>query len=241
MTAKDSGGRKLFCKNPHYPAQNKISFNMKKFFAVIISGAAAAAALCGCAGETDYCRFISEKRYDSYLYEDDDLRIKIDFSERETPYLSDGYCGDMQKICEIFVKFTESPASVEAELGESGGEMNYMSVTDSFYLSFTGEAADDSAEITLTYGGEERVFTAESVLYDGVMTCEDALECVTQYDESLFETLTDGNNFEGEIYVRLISDGGKCYYYVGVVDREGGTNSFLVDGEKGNIIARRTS
>ena len=165
---------------------------MKKFFAVIVSGAAAAAALCGCAVETDYCRFISEKRYDSYLYEDDDLRIKIDFSERETPYLSDGYCGDMQKICEIFVKFTESPASVEAKLGESGGEMNYMSVTDSFYLSFTGEPAGDSAEITLTYGGEERVFTAESVLYDGVMTCEDALECVTQYDEGLFETLTDG-------------------------------------------------
>ena len=39
--------------------------------------------------------------------------------------------------------------------------------------------------------------------------------------------------------MRLLADEGKCYYYVGVIDREGNTAAYLVDGENGNVIAER--
>lgn len=194
----------------------------------------------GCGGGTDYASFISEKRTAVYLYEDDDISVKLHFSVREEPYLSDGYKGEMTPLCEVFVHFSQSPDKVEVQFDDGrGGEMNYMSVTDSFYLSFSGEFSGDKITLKLVWGNSEKTVEAQNVMYDGVISCEDALESAMQYDGETFSALTDGKNFLGEIYVRLLSDAGKCYYYVGVCDREGIINAYLVDGENGNIIAER--
>ena len=216
---------------------------MKKIFKYLTTAALAAAAaaqLSACGGnEPDYCDYISELRHEIYLYEDDDIGIQVHLSSRETPYLTDGYKGEMDEICEIFVKFSQNIDGVTAKIGQSGGEMNYMSVTDSYYLSFTAGETGDSVQVTLTYGGADRNFDLPSALYEGVIAPETALECVRQYDADTFAALTEGKNFKGEIYVRLLADGGKCYYYVGVTDRDGNTRAYLVDGESGNIIAER--
>lgn len=202
--------------------------------------AVTAMGLCACTGGgINYADFISERRAQVYLYEDDNLTVKVHISSRENPYLSDGYKGEMGDLCEIFVKFSQNPDNVTVRLGESGGEMSYMSVTDSFYISFTGGDSGDSAKLTLTCDGEERQVEAPSVLYGGVISPEDALTGVVSYDGDTFAALTDGKNFEGEIYVRLLADEGKCYYYVGVIDRDGNTSAYLVDGENGNVIAER--
>ncbi len=213
---------------------------MKKFvFCLILGAAAIFTFFAGCSKETDYNSFISEKRSEIYLYGDDNIDVKVHICERETPYLSDGYCGDMCDVTEIFVKFKESPESVGAELGGQGGEMSYMSVTDSYYLSFTGGELGEAPILCLTYGGGEHNYTLERAKYDGVISIPEALESARQYDGDTFLSLTNGNNFEGEIYVRLIADEGKCYYYVGVTDREGNTYAYLVDGETANVIAER--
>ena len=79
------------------------------------SAAAALFALSACgSGEINYTDYISEKRDRVYLYEDDNLTVKVQLTSRESPYLSDGYKGDMQDICEIFVKFSQSPENVTA-------------------------------------------------------------------------------------------------------------------------------
>ena len=93
-------------------------------------------------------------------------------------------------------------------------------------------------DVTLTVDGKEQNFSAASVRYDGLISPIDALNCVREYDTQLFEKLTDQNNFCGEIYLRLLFDDG-CFYYVGVCDRNGEINSFLVNGENGRIIANR--
>lgn len=208
----------------------------------ILFAAAALAALSilpSCAKEVNYSDYISELRYKVYLYEDDDIKVKVNLTSRESPYLSDGYKGDMQDMCEIFIKFAQSPDEVSVRLGESGGEMSYMSVTDSFYISFAAGEMGDSAALTLDCDGEEREITAPSALYSGVISPEQALDSARQYDGETFSALTDGNNFKGEIYVRLLSDEGRCYYYVGVTDREGNTSAYLIDGENGNVLAER--
>ena len=213
----------------------------KKIFAAAALAAAAAVvplSSCGAKGP-DYASFISEKRTDVYLYEDDDVSLKVYVTERETPYLSDGYKGSTGEVCEIFAKFTSPPQTVTATMGDSGGEMSYMAVTDSYYLSFTGGAPEGGATIELTRDGESADYTAESVLYDGVISCERAPECARQYAGDTFSAPTDGNNFRGDTYVRPLADDGKCYYYVGVIDREGNTKAYLVDGEKGSVIAER--
>lgn len=193
-----------------------------------------------CGGQTDYSSFISEKRYAVYLYEDDDLSVKLHCSVREEPYVSDGYKGEMTEICEVFVHFTAGPSDVGILFDDGrGGEMNYMSVTDSFYLSFAGSFSGDKVNVKLSWENSEKTVEVASVMYDGVISCEEALGCAREYDGETFSALTDDKNFLGEIYVRLLSDAGKCYYYVGVCDREGNISAYLVDGEKGGVIAER--
>lgn len=217
---------------------------MRKFILFLFASATALiltfAAACG--NETDYSSFISEKRTSVCLYEDDTLSVKLHYSSREEPYISDGFKGEMTELCEVFVHFSASPEKVEVLFDDGrGGEMSYMSVTDSFYLSFAGTFSGDKINVKLSWGNTTKTIEASSVMYDGVLTCEQALKCATEYDGETFTSLTDGNNFLGEIYVRLLSDAGKCYYYVGVCDREGNINAYLVDGENGNVIAERRS
>ena len=50
--------------------------------------------------------------------------------------------------------------------------------------------------------------------------------------------MTDRNGFAGEIYLRLIYEDAP-YYYVGIIDRNGGILALLVHSESGKILARR--
>ncbi|MGN0814352.1 MAG: hypothetical protein ACI4MH_03880 [Candidatus Coproplasma sp.] len=192
-----------------------------------------------CGKGIDYADYISENRTDVFLYADDNISFKIYCSSRETPYLSDGIKGKTEDIIEAHLSVEGSPSEVKIDMGGYGGEMNYLSVSKSFYLSFSGKPfGGENVDVTLTVDGKEQSFTAASVKYDGLITPVEALNCVREYDAGLFEKLTDGNNFCGEIYLRLLFDDG-CFYYVGVCDREGIINSFLVNGENGRIIATR--
>ena len=217
---------------------------MRKFILFLVATASTVLLLfaAACGGEADYSSFISEKRTAVYLYEDDDLSVKLHYSLREEPYVSDGFKGELTNVCEVFVHFSQSPDKVDVLFDDGrGGEMNYMSVTDSFYLSFSGTFEGDKINIKLSWGNSTKTVEAQSVTYDGVISCEQALKCATEYDSETFAALTDKQNFLGEIYVRLLSDAGKCYYYVGVCDREGNISAYLVDGENGNVIAERKS
>ena len=121
----------------------------------------------------------------------------------------------------------------------AGGEMSYLTVRDCMYLSF-GDSWQCGGEVTvtLTCDGESSDYVLQSVKDAGVMTCEQALDCVREYDDTLFESLTNGRTFSGEIFIRLLYDE-KCYYYVGVCDTEGKICAFLLDGESGRIVAER--
>lgn len=200
----------------------------------------AALPFAGCGGKPDYGQYVSEERTNIYIYEEDGLSLKIMISDRESPYNADGYKGEMCRICEAVLNLAVTPDRVELLVGGKGGEMSYMSVSKSFYLSFAdGELTGESLSVGLTIDGKERTVTATSVLYDGLITTRQALDCVTEYAADLFASLTEGRSFAGEIHLRLLYDEG-CFYYVGVCDRQGNTNAYLVDSENGRIIAQRT-
>lgn len=210
-------------------------------FAAFVCAACCTAAclFAGCAKKVNYLNYVSEKRTDIYLYSNDGLEIKIYISEKEAPYSTDGIKGDMSPLTEIFVTLPENHDEVEVSVCNIEGEMNYRAVENCYYLSLSdGKIEGDSAEVTLTYGGESKSYTAVSVLYKGVISCNDAVNCVIDREAALFEALTENNIFCGEIYVRLLYDDG-CYYYVGVCDRNKKIYAFLVDGERGKIIASK--
>lgn len=192
----------------------------------------------GCKKEIDYYSYVSEMRYGVYLYQDDEINFKLYVSERETPYASDGIKGETGYITEAYLTASGTPSTVEMQAENFKGEMNYMSVSKSYYLNFSGKIEGKSVKVTLDIDGKEKAFDAVNVVYDGVFDGKTALKCVQEYDGELFSSLTENGTFKGEIYVRLLYDEG-CYYYVGVCDRNGNTNAYLVNGENGRIIAER--
>lgn len=212
---------------------------MRKIVLFSVLLCAAVSFLCGCNRGVNYLNYVSEKRTDIYLYSNDGLEIKIYLSEKETPYSADGIKGDMNCLTEIFVSLPQNYDEVSVSAGGAEGEMNYRAVENCYYLSLSdGNIKGESVDVTLSYGGESKTYTAVSVLYKGVIDCDGAVNCVIDRETALFESLTENNIFCGEIFVRLLYDEG-CYYYVGVCDRNKHINAYLVDGERGKIIAAK--
>ena len=218
---------------------------MKKivYTAVIIALTVCTLAVCALTGckskKTDYTNYISEKRTNIYLYSNDGLEIKIYISEKETPYSADGIKGEVSSLTEIFVTLPKNYDEVEVKAGNVEGEMSYRSVENCYYLSSSGgNISGESVDVAIDCGGESNTYSAVSVLYGGILSCDDALKCVIEHDENLFKSMTENNIFCGEIFIRLLYDEG-CYYYVGVCDRNKKINAYLVDGERGRIIATK--
>ena len=211
---------------------------MKKFLILFLAAVTALCFFCGCQRKVNYLNYISEKRTGIYLYSDDGFEIKIHVAERETPYSTDGIKGEVSPFTEIFVTLPKNYDEVDISVADINGQMNYKAVENCYYLSQSSVVSGDSVKVTLTYGGESKEYTAVSVLYDGVITCEEAVNCAIDYDGELFKSLTQRDLFLGEIFVRLLYDDG-CYYYVGVCDRNKKITAYLVDGERGNIIATK--
>ena len=95
---------------------------MKKFLLVLLA-LLSILPFTGCSKEIDYTKYISEKRVNMYLYENDGISIKIYCSEREQPYAADGICGNMGDFCEVFISLDKNPEELEVSLCGYGGDI----------------------------------------------------------------------------------------------------------------------
>ena len=105
---------------------------MKKFLLIpVVFAAICSVGAAGCAKNTDYSEYISEKRYDVYLYSGDDAEIKIYCSDKESPYVADGIKGNVNGLTEIYAKLSgdDEKVTITSENFE-GGEMSYLTVRD---------------------------------------------------------------------------------------------------------------
>ena len=213
----------------------------KRLFTVIAVCAVCAVTcvFAACSKKIDYNLYVSERRNSVYVYSDDEVSIKIYCSQKEQPYSADGYRGNVSDLTEIYVSLGKSVQKIEVDAGGLGGEMNYSAVDKNYYLSFS--AADfnaDSVQVSITADGNQNTYTAQNVKSEHVLSCSEALECVVEHAADLFASLTKNGIFDGEIFIRLLYDEG-CYYYVGVCDKQGNVTAFLLDGERGKIIAKK--
>ncbi|MGN1372788.1 MAG: hypothetical protein ACI4VK_01920 [Candidatus Coproplasma sp.] len=217
---------------------------MKKIFVsgiCLCLAASCLAVLPSCSKGVDYNNYVSENRREVYLCKEDTYELKIFCSDRETPYCCDGVKGDMTTVCEVYYKCNSSPSSVTVDVEGYSGEMSYMSVSNSFYLSFSCDCFNkESLDVKLNVDGKDKEIKANNVFEAGTIDWQSALKGVIEYDGERFENLTQRNRFLGEIGVRLIYNDG-CYYYVSVCDRENKVKAYLVDGKSGRIITERES
>ncbi len=196
-----------------------------------------------CQKKTDYFDYLSEERNNLFLARDEEFSLKIYSVRKESPYAADGV---VQPTAPRFEAYLVAPSGDKTTLlrfnvdgKEYGGEMSYDNVKgEYFYNCALDVSALSSIECVFTYGEREITLNALSVLTKSTLSPREALKKLQVESPETFTSLTDKYGFSGEIYLRLLYEDSP-YYYVGVIDREGNIQAFLLNAETGKVLARR--
>lgn len=197
-----------------------------------------------CDKTVDYVEYVSEYRSEIYLAESENYSLTVFFSEREYPYAADGLCANKQDLIEIYLTTPDNTKNYDlsftaADGKECGGDMSYDSVYGRFFYSQSLPAmTSPSIAFKLTYDETTVTLEAKRVKTGEELTMPEIIGKTIEQKQTLFDGMTKGNSFTGEIGVRLVYNE-KCYYYVGVTNAAGLTDCFLLDAYTGNILAER--
>lgn len=205
--------------------------------------------LCGnlfaCQKEIRYFDYVSELRNNILLAKSDEFDLRIYSLVKESPYSADGVARERNTRTEIrlVAPSGDKTCNVSFTVNETdyGGEMSYDNAKAEYYFACPLDISKLSQLVcNVTYGETEYTFTATSVLSEKTLTPETVLKNLVSAEHELFASMTDKYGFSGEIYLRLIYEDSP-YYYVGVIDRSGKTNAFLINATSGKILAKRES
>lgn len=207
--------------------------------------ACSALLLCGCAAKPQMTDYVSE--YRSHIYEgtQGEYSVFATFSRREYPYLADGCVGKMQDLFEIAVTVPDNTKTYAIRFGCGGkeyeAELSYNSVEMTHECSLSlPEPAESAIDFTVTAEEEEGVSVqAADMRGESALELAPLLERVQAACPDTFSALTNGRSFAGEVYVRLLCEDERRFFYVGVTDREGKTASMLADAATGEVLATR--
>lgn len=217
---------------------------LRAAFAVLIL-VCLSACLFACQKEINYFDYVSELRRNVFLASDDEFSLRIYSIQKESPYSPDGVPREMNVRTEFWLVAPSGEKECNLSFtfdGETyGGEMSYDNVKAEYYLACNLDISTlSSLACSIVYGETTRELTANSVLSNATLSPEIVLKDLALSEQELFSSMTDKYGFAGEIYLRLIYEDSP-YYYVGVIDRNGKTNAFLINAESGKILAKRQS
>lgn len=224
---------------------------MKKSFIVAAAAAAMlslALGLSGCAVAPELSDYVSEYRSDIFEGTSGSYSVFATYSSREYPYEADGNAGEMSELFEVALAASDNTKTYVLTFALGGisyeEELSFDSVrmVHTFSRSLPQPTEKEiTFSITDTEGSEPVEVTAKSVRSESALPLKDLLSAVSAAEKEHFAALTDGRNFAGELYIRLLHENGQCYYYVGLTDRSGSTYAMLADAETGEILATRGS
>ena len=220
---------------------------MKKIVCVLLALAACILPV-GCSASPDLTEYVSEYRSRIYEGTESGYSVFASFTRREYPYRADGTVGEMQELFEVALTAPDNTRTyrIEYELGGKpyAAELAFDSVRLAHTCSLSlPEPTEESIAFTV-YDAEDAdvaplAITADCLRPEGALPLETLLERVREGESERFDALSSGRDFAGELYVRLLCEGGASYYYVGLTDRAGRTYSMLADAATGEIVATR--
>ena len=238
---------------------------LRRFFSRILSPKGGACALlsalclasfCGCAKKpTDLFSRVSELRDNAFFATADAdgenaFRLCVYSYLREQPLISDGAAGKTERVAEFYFTAKDGAdtyvlryASPDG-LKQGGGEMSYDDVQRRYYY-FCSEDLSSSGALNVAVKnektGEEISFNATSAKKDGTLSPREILSAFENAESEKIASLKKNGVFCAEIRIRLIVSEDTPYYYLGLIDENGKTFSYLLGGETGKILAKRES
>lgn len=215
---------------------------MKKLFACILTLCTLIPALTAC-GTPDYSAHVSEARSDLFCAQTEEFSVTLACVQREYPFLADGIACSQSTLIEITLEDCQNAENYSVFLTldgvRLGGEMTYRNIrNDYFFSQSVKQFPEGSVSLCVEWENESREIAATSVKNERTLTIKEALDCAVSAEKEHVQAMTENGTFCGEFYVRLLRRD-KNYYYVGIIDRNGNTLALLLDGESGEVLAKR--
>lgn len=220
---------------------------MKKFILsvlIMLSACFCAFTLSGCGKGADLSPYISQNRLQIYSGGSENYELSVYAERREDPFIGDGYTGDMKSV--LILKLSQksgdlTAANVTVVYNNEEKAFSYDRGVRNSNLIVV-ETLPESPTVTakITVGDKSEVIELYSQKLATDCTYLEAIDAVQNYDGETVERLFYGNRALAEINVRLISDDGKNYYFVGLIEEGGKTSAYLIDAATKTVIATRT-
>ena len=217
---------------------------MKKTFFMALTSICLAV-LSSCASSTTLSMYVSQRRTGVYSGSLDEYSVTIYAEERETPFITDGYVGEMKNYlivrlekqgasldnASIFISYDDVLVDASFTYNPLNGKYTAEEQVDRLPISKTlkVEIADENKRVEVTLN---------SLVLDEVMEVNKVLKCVQNYDKQVINSLFKNGQIGAEIRVRLLCSDGRNYYYVGFANSNK-TIAYLVDGVSGEILAKK--
>ena len=174
--------------------------------------------------------------------------IKVSSGTRENPYSLDGIHNDTKPFTLVIFKTTLNGitepsyvATIDNTKYEGVLELNPI---DNTYVCDLGVQTYNTSKIDITIKVNEYEFTFAPTNLSATfgITFEEALDLGLKEMYGVVSNLTEGNKFNGETYVKIISDPASnlnmYYYYVAVVDNAGNIYSVVLDTASGKKLSK---
>lgn len=231
MTTFSSLKRKLF--HPFFLA--KILFAIVFFFSVFTFSS--------CKQSINYEDYVSELRSNIFLAQSESFSLRIYAVRKEHPYAADGIPRESSHRTEVYFVAPEGNKTCNLSFSvnekEYGGEMSYDNVRAEYYFSCSLDISGYTRiDCNVVYGEKTLTMSALSVRDGETIPPKNILSMLVQEENELFKSMTDKYGFTGEIHLRLIYEEAP-FYYVGVIDRSGKINAYLINAQTGKILAKR--
>ena len=225
------------------PFFNALTTLLKSF--LLLLALLAVAVLSGCKKDFNYLPYVSELRSNILLAQTEDFSLRIYAVTKESPYIPDGIPHECNTRIEAYLTAPEGKDACHFyftfDEREYGGEMSYDNVkAEYFYACALDISKVETLPCRIEYGNETLDLNALTIRQENTLSAQEVLDTLKETEGELFESLTDKYGFAGEIYIRLIYEENP-YYYVGIIDKNGKINAFLLNAQTGKLLAKRIS
>lgn len=184
---------------------------------------------------------LSQIRTDVYTAETKEFSITAYAERREIPLIPDGKAGETFNVIVVKVcSFSLLSGTYSFTAIINDGEYTSVAEQRAGNIMRADIPVDElpSGEFVIKITGEKsEEVELKSSLPDGMAGYSVAVETVRK--QLYAEGITQKNQIDGEMFVRVLVEGEQAYWYVGYVTEEK-TYSFLLNADGKEIVARKT-
>ena len=197
----------------------------------------------GCKKSNALLENISRVRSNIFKGQTENYEITLYPETRESPLIADGKISDQEKV--VIVK-------LHVKNGNQGNFKVTFTTDKEYTLDFLFSAYSDcylskiqveslpisQLTVKIHHNNSSEEVTCKSQLNADTISFEKALDVVYNAKTDYISQRSQNKIFNGEVYVRLIEQGGKNFWYVGLITSEQ-TLAILIDGKTQSIIAEK--